>query len=138
MAVDLFRKRRPLFVGTYGMETASVKRKAKWCALNVALENVQHNKGTRGIGVCCFFVGLLYGDVRCINSDDGEALLGKPNCVVACAAADFQCPTGSDWCRRYCFNEVEIGLANVPRCRALFVHFPEVIFDVHSGASPLA
>jgi hypothetical protein len=54
------------------MEAAPVKGKPEWRSFNVGLEEVQDDKGTWGICVGCFFVGLLDGDVGRINSDDLE------------------------------------------------------------------
>jgi hypothetical protein len=111
------------------MEAAPVKGKPEWRSFDVGLEEVQHNKSTWSICVGSFFVGLLDGDVGSINSDDLEALLREPNCVVASAASDLQRLAWSDWQRGDGLNEVEIGLANVPRRSAFFVCLPEMIFD---------
>src|ERR1022692_1314589 len=115
MPVDLLRKCRAILVRIHGMEAAPIKGKTKRHSFDVALEEVQDHEATLSIGICSLFTGPLNRKVGCINSDDLEALLRQPNCVVAGSAADFQCPTGSDWCCRYGLNEVEIGLANIPR-----------------------
>jgi len=133
MPVDLLRKLGSIFVGIKDMEAATVKSKTEWRSLDVALEEIQDGEFGLNVGVCGLLFRLLYRNFGCINADDLEALLRQPDYVVAGSAANLQCPTGMDRRRRYNVDKVEVGLANVPRCRALFVHFPEVIFDAHNG-----
>src|ERR1017187_2349298 len=133
MTVDLHGESLPFLGRIHGMETASIKGKNKWRSLHVALEEVQHGESTRHVRLGSFLPGLLYRNLRYINSDNSEVLLREPDGVVASSASDLQSLAGSNRRGGHGLNQVEVRLSNVPRCGAFFICFPEMIFDAHIG-----
>ena len=96
MTVDLHGESLPFLGRIHGMETASIKGKNKWRSLHVALEEVQHGESTRHVRLGSFLPGLLYRNLRYINSDNSEVLLREPDGVVASSASDLQSLAGSN------------------------------------------
>jgi protein-S-isoprenylcysteine O-methyltransferase Ste14 len=131
ITADLFGEALPFFVRSHHMEAATVEHEPEWRSLSVALEEVQHDECTCGIRSARFLFGLLYRNLRRINPDDIEVLFREPNCVIASPAADVQSVTRSDGQAGHGLDEVEVRLANVPRCGACFVVFIETIFGCH-------
>ena len=72
-------------------------------------------------GCCCLFLRLLYRNLGRINPDDIESVLRQPDCVVAGAAADLYRLARTESAASHSINEIEVGLADVPRNAALFV-----------------
>src|ERR1035438_738145 len=132
MPVDLFGELYSVLVGIKDMETASVKRKTKWRSFNVGLEEAQDSERACSFGCSGFFFRFLDSNLCCINANDLKALLRQPDGIVASAAADLQRSTGMDRQRGHGLNQVEVGLANVPRCGAFFIRLGEMIFDAHN------
>jgi hypothetical protein len=135
MPVDLFGKLCSVLVGIKDMKTAPVKGQPEWRCFDVAPEEVQDGERACSFGRCGLFFRFLYRNVGCIHPDDIESVLRQPDCVVASAAADLQCPTGSDGKGGHCLNEVKVRFADVPRCEAFFICLPEMIFDAHNNVS---
>jgi hypothetical protein len=111
MAVDLFRKRRPLFVGTHGMEAAPIKRKAKRRSFSVALEDVQDHEATRSVGFCCLFFGLLDSNLSPVPSSSG--VTGFPACSTLPHWRDLR-PRGTVW-RKSIVSKASRGLRSSTR-----------------------
>ena len=95
MTTDLFGKGLPFFGGIHCMEAAPVKGKTKWRSFNVAFEDVEHSECTRDIRFCSFLSGLIYRNLRCINADDLETLLRKPDGVIASSASNVKALHGA-------------------------------------------
>jgi len=127
MPVDVFGKLGSVLVGIKDMKAASIKSKTEWRFLGVAFEDAHDHEATGSIGCCCFFLGLLDGDVGSINSEDLEASLRQPNCVRAGSASDFQRLAGFDWRRGHGVDDVEVGFANVQRWGSFCVCVTEMI-----------
>src|ERR1017187_2626287 len=137
MTVDLLGKALPFFGRIHRMEAAPVKHEAKWRSVNVGLKDVEHCECTRHVRFGNFLPSLLYRNLGNINTDHVEVLLREPDSVVASAASDLQCVTGSYRCRGYDLDKVEVGLADIPRSGAFFILFIETIFGRHGRFSPL-
>src|ERR1035438_6716801 len=127
---------RTPFGRIHRMEAAPVKHEAKWRSVNVGLKDVEHCERTRHVRFGNFLSSLLYRNLGNINSDHVEVLLRKPDCVIASAASDLQCLTGSYRCCGYGLDKVEVGLADIPRSGAFFILFIETIFGRHGRFSP--
>src|ERR1035438_9953325 len=136
MALNLFSKALALFGRIHRMEAAPVKHEAKWRSVNVGLKDVEHCERTRHVRFGNFLSGLLYRNLGNINSDHVEVLLREPDSVVASSASDLQSLAGSNRRGGHGLNQVEVRLANVPRCGAFFIVFIKTIFGRHDGLSP--
>src|ERR1017187_4925310 len=136
MTVDLLGKALPFFGRIHRMEAAPVKHEAKWRSVNVGLKDVEHCECTRHVRFGNFLPSLLYRNLGNINSDHVEVLLREPDSVVASSASDLQSLAGSNRRGGHGLNQVEVRLANVPRCGAFFILFIETIFGRHGRFSP--
>jgi len=115
MPIYVFSKTGSFLIRIEYMETAPIKYQPKRGSRKRCGQDAFHQEAAAGLSLGRFLLGSLDCQLRGVDTQNTEALLRKPDRVIPGSASDIDGGTRLYGQRSYGLNEVEIGLADVPR-----------------------